>query len=178
MDVIKKNLIAVVPQFSESLENCDFVSFDCEFTGLSDSLSSNPYLFDHEQYYKMSRNNVMKFQIIQVGLSTFKAVDKRKFECNSYNFYIFPTKYLKERFFLCQSSSLQFLANSGFDFNKLFKEGISYVPLSEESKFQAKFSNQDQELAYKNDEEKQIIEGVLNQIQSFVKDSTDELGEL
>jgi poly(A)-specific ribonuclease len=29
--------------------------------------------------------------------------------------------------FLCQTSSLDFLIGQGFDFNKLFRDGISYL---------------------------------------------------
>jgi len=36
--------------------------------------------------------------------------------------------------FMCQASSIAFLANQDFDFNKLFKHGIPYVRASEEEK--------------------------------------------
>jgi len=36
--------------------------------------------------------------------------------------------------FMCQSSSLIFLANKDFDFNKLFKHGIPYLTASDEEK--------------------------------------------
>lgn len=35
---------------------------------------------------------------------------------------------------MCQASSIVFLANEGFDFNKLFKEGIPYLTKDEEEK--------------------------------------------
>jgi len=44
----------------------------------------------------------------------------------AYNFYIFPTPHVRsapDPWFLCQTSSMDFLASQGFDFNKLFKEG-------------------------------------------------------
>jgi len=36
--------------------------------------------------------------------------------------------------FMCQASSMAFLANQDFDFNKLFKHGIPYLSASEEEK--------------------------------------------
>lgn len=36
--------------------------------------------------------------------------------------------------FMCQASSIAFLANQDFDFNKLFKHGIPYLNASEEEK--------------------------------------------
>jgi hypothetical protein len=39
--------------------------------------------------------------------------------------------------FLCQASSLDFLSKQNFDFNKLFKEGISYLKSDDENKLKA-----------------------------------------
>ena len=50
-----------------------------------------------------------------------------KYGNKTYNFYIFPHTSMRglcDKKFLSQASSLSFLANQGFDFNKLIKEGI------------------------------------------------------
>ncbi len=39
--------------------------------------------------------------------------------------------------FLCQASSLDFLSRQNFDFNKLFREGISYLKSDDEKKLRA-----------------------------------------
>lgn len=44
-------------------------------------------------------------------------------------------KNVPDQRFLCQTSSIDFLISQGFDFNKLFKEGISYLNLNEENKY-------------------------------------------
>ena len=36
-----------------------------------------------------------------------------------------------DRRFLSQSSSIQFLANNGFDFNKFIREGVPFLPRSQ-----------------------------------------------
>lgn len=36
--------------------------------------------------------------------------------------------------FMCQTSCISFLANQGFDFNKLFKLGIPYLTATDEEK--------------------------------------------
>lgn len=46
-------------------------------------------------------------------------------------------KFLEDQRFLCQTSSIDFLINEGFDFNKLFKEGISYLNNVEEESYRA-----------------------------------------
>lgn len=53
--------------------------------------------------------------------------------------------------FMCQASSIAFLANQDFDFNKLFKHGIPYLSASEEEKL------------VKRLEEKQKLKEELNQ---------------
>ena len=39
---------------------------------------------------------------------------------------------------MCQASSISFLANQGFDFNKLFKYGIPYLTKADEEKLNKK----------------------------------------
>lgn len=53
-----------------------------------------------------------------------------RFTYQAYNFYIFPHSNLKgfpNVTFQCQSSSLTFLSNCGFDFNKAFGEGTVHL---------------------------------------------------
>lgn len=45
------------------------------------------------------------------------------FTYKSYNFYVFPQN--RDQIFKCSGSSLSFLAEQKFDFNKLFREGVS-----------------------------------------------------
>jgi poly(A)-specific ribonuclease len=40
--------------------------------------------------------------------------------------------------FICQSSAIEFLSKNGFDFNKLFYEGIPYLTVEEEAVVKAK----------------------------------------
>lgn len=53
--------------------------------------------------------------------------------------------------FMCQASSIAFLANQDFDFNKLFRHGIQYLSASEEEKLAKRL------------EEKQKLKEELNQ---------------
>lgn len=53
--------------------------------------------------------------------------------------------------FMCHASSIAFLTNQDFDFNKLFKHGIPYLSASEEEKL------------VKRLEEKQKLKEELNQ---------------
>lgn len=49
--------------------------------------------------------------------------DPDTFTYKSYNFYVFPQN--RDAIFKCSGSSLSFLAEQKFNFNKLFREGVS-----------------------------------------------------
>lgn len=60
-----------------------------------------------------------------------------RYSQRSYNFYVFPkplNRHAPDCRFMCQTSSIAFLANQGFDFNKVFKFGIPYLNANEEEK--------------------------------------------
>lgn len=50
-------------------------------------------------------------------------VDPDKFTYKSFNFYVYPQG--KDQVFKCSGSSISFLAEQKFDFNKLFGNGVS-----------------------------------------------------
>ena len=63
---------------------------------------------------------------------------KDSYVAHPFNFYVFPCEFrgLDKRF-LCQTRCMQFLANSSFDFNKLFKAGIPWLNHEEEELLRA-----------------------------------------
>ncbi|CAN2390635.1 poly(A)-specific ribonuclease, partial [Pristimantis euphronides] len=78
----------------------------------------------------------MEFLLFQFGLCTF-AYDstEARYIIKTFNFYIFPRPFNRnspDKKFVCQSSSIDFLANQGFDFNKVFRDGIPYLNQEEE----------------------------------------------
>jgi hypothetical protein len=78
-------------------------------------------LFDTgpERYAKLYQN-ATKSIITQIGLSLFVQDDHLNYSAHTYNFYVCPRSCasLDERF-VCQASSLEFLARHSFDFNKV-----------------------------------------------------------
>lgn len=87
-------------------------------------ISFSPSLFDtsNERYDKL-RRSVQHFIIMQIGICTFRFVqDKNKYEASRYTFYIFPKSFASvDNKFMCQASSLEFLCQHDFDFNKVRK---------------------------------------------------------
>lgn len=134
-------------------------------TGLN-STPNNINTFDTPaQYYSKSAKSSRDFLVIQYGLSLFKYDFKcfldyfiqqpinpsrynavtNNFTNRSYNFYIFRRpvdRNVPDQRFLCQTSSIDFLITQGFDFNKLFKEGISYINITEEENYKENLEQQ------------------------------------
>ena len=144
----------MLPQIVKDIEESAFVSIDGEFSGLASERNILPFDTSEEFYLKQLKTS-SGFNLIQLGLSFFKAkkdpvqdsseCDAKKdpsensqlenVTCKSYNIFVYPQS--KNATFLCQGSSLSFLAGNGFDFNKLFTSGISFCNAAEEEKLRS-----------------------------------------
>lgn len=65
----------------------------------------------------------------------------RRYEARAFNINTFPRAFgreLQARNFLCQGSSLEFLSNNKFDFNKAIYKGVSYLSEAEEELIRTK----------------------------------------
>lgn len=143
MEVTRKNFQQVYKTFEEKLKNADFVSIDGEFTGLS-TLRGPRFSYDTlEEKYKKAKAGSDNFLIVQFGICLFTWSEENQcYTAFPFTFYIFPRPYkrfLNDVMFTCQSSSLDFLANHGFDFNKLFYDGISFMHPTTETKVNEKY---------------------------------------
>ncbi|XP_044758670.1 poly(A)-specific ribonuclease PARN-like [Coccinella septempunctata] len=191
MDVTRQNFEEVLPKVKKSIEEATFLSIDCELTGLNTIRNINA--FDTiEQYYNKVRENCREFLVIQYGITAFKYDEEVNiFKQSSYNFYIFRrplNRNIPDQRFLCQTSSIDFLISQGFDFNKLFREGISYLNLEEETKYSENLEEKHKEkpdsssVNYKPDKiaipptEQQLIDDVMKSIDGYLKgDETEPL---
>lgn len=132
------DFVDILPEVVKDLEESAFVSIDGEFTGLASEHNIMPFDTSEEYYLKQQKTS-SGFILVQLGLTFFKVnkdpadPDKEKVTCKSYNIYVYPQS--RNATFLCQGQSLSFLAANGFDFNKLFLNGISYCNITEEEKF-------------------------------------------
>lgn len=70
---------------------------------------------------------------MQIGITAFSFDrDENSYGGDSYNFYVYPRSFsLVNKKFVCQASSLQFLAVHGFDFNKVNIFKFVYFNLSD-----------------------------------------------
>uniref|UniRef100_A0A665SYZ1 Poly(A)-specific ribonuclease PARN n=1 Tax=Echeneis naucrates TaxID=173247 RepID=A0A665SYZ1_ECHNA len=140
MEVTRKNYKDSLNTVYSAIEEADFLAIDGEFSGISDgpnvSALTNGLDTPEERYTKLKKHS-MDFLLFQFGLCTFKYDQaKSKYITKPFNFYIFPKPFNRtspDIKFICQSSSIDFLASQGFDFNKVFCHGIPYLNQDEEA---------------------------------------------
>lgn len=119
----------LLPAIIADINRSRFVSFDQEFTGLSSEQIRNPYATLDEVYSNKLRTG-LGFVVIQFGLTCFYLDDPSGISYRSYNFYVYPRK--RNKVFQCEGEAMAFLARNNFDFNKLFRDGISFATIPEE----------------------------------------------
>ncbi|XP_061626541.1 poly(A)-specific ribonuclease PARN isoform X1 [Phyllopteryx taeniolatus] len=140
MEVTRKSFKDCLNLVYAAIEEADFLAIDGEFSGISDGPSvsalTNGLDTPEERYTKLKKHS-MDFLLFQFGLCTFKYDEKdSKYVTKTFNFYIFPKPFNRtspDIKFVCQSSSIDFLASQGFDFNKVFCHGIPYLNHEEEA---------------------------------------------
>ncbi|XP_047625759.1 poly(A)-specific ribonuclease PNLDC1 isoform X2 [Phacochoerus africanus] len=140
MDIGADEFEQSLPLLQELVLGADFVGLDIEFTGLRSNLSGPQQisLFDlPSEWYLKTRQSVQQFTICQIGLSVFSSIEgeSNKYVAHSCNFFLFPTTFgILDSEFSFQASSVQFLNQYGFDYNKFLKNGIPYMNEEQEKK--------------------------------------------
>lgn len=193
MEVTKSNFTALLPNVQKAIDECDFLAVDTELTGLSTRVTEHAFDTIAERYSKL-RDNCMKFMVIQFGLSAFKYHPKQnKFTHVDFNFYIFPRPHIRQApdpKFMCQTSSLHFLASQNFDFNKVIYDGIPYLSPTQEEKIRNILANKhktEQDALSKNGgakpngqkaidipkEQEQFIADVHERVESFIQNDAE-----
>ncbi|KAM6244333.1 poly(A)-specific ribonuclease PARN isoform 2-T2 [Spheniscus humboldti] len=202
MEVIRSNFKDNLKKVYEAIEESDFLAIDGEFSGISDGPSvsalTNGFDTPEERYQKLKKHS-MDFLLFQFGLCTFKYDHtEEKYIMKSFNFYIFPKPFNRSSpdvKFVCQSSSIDFLANQGFDFNKVFRNGIPYLNQEEERQLREQYDEKRSQangagsLSYISpnatkcpvtipEDQKKFIEKVVEQIEDLLKNEENESLEL
>lgn len=80
---------------------------------------------------------------IQFGFTAFsfqeiEGENSPTWKYRSYNFFVFPQ--LRKQRFECQGESMAFLGSNNFDFNTLFREGLSYCDEDEAKRLREQFN--------------------------------------
>lgn len=129
VDNFAASLEALRPLISQAV----FVAVDAEMTGISSSPWRNFFEWDSSavRFLKL-RDSASRFAILQFGVCPFTIHPSNSgfsLLAHPHNFYLFPKNHPE---FLCQTSSLDFLATHHFDFNTCFSKGLSYLSRAQE----------------------------------------------
>lgn len=196
MEVTKENFSRAYDILSSEIDAADFIAIDGEFSGLSTIKQWGSGYETLEEKYERTRVGTGKMLLIQYGISLFTWKEEMNhYEAMPFTFYIFPRPYKRygnDVKFTSQSSSIDFLAHQGFDFNKLFHKGISFMTPYAEGKAKAaiekemaqyveKEQQQQQHISKPSDQpqgdskvfipkdQRELINGIVEKVQIFMK---------
>jgi hypothetical protein len=73
MDILADNYEEKLPLIVDSIKTADFISFDCEFSGLSVGFDDKRHDYDTlETNYQKLKHCVQRMNAFQIGLACFK----------------------------------------------------------------------------------------------------------
>jgi poly(A)-specific ribonuclease len=136
MDVQKNNFLQALEIFRESIDDCEIVALDLEFTGVRGRPET--YVDTIEERYSGLRRIASTYKIIQVGLSIFTKKND-VWEARPFNFFVFPSEApgYNPRITL-EVSAINFLKEHHMDFNTWFYNGIPYLNQAQAKELQNK----------------------------------------
>jgi len=150
VEIWKQNLRESLKDFKERIAQRPlFVAIDCEFTGLHTVNDVKTRYFDLPQTrYTRARESAMTYSLVQLGMAVFLTPEGGEaIQVHTYTLNLFPSTMFKNSFdfnFRCQTRSLEFLAQNGFDFNRLFTDAVPYFNMEDEKDFRQRQSNHKQ----------------------------------
>ena len=197
MLVFNDNYKEILPIFKETVNSADFVSFDCEMTGVSLETKTDGTKYDTQQFrYIKQKEVVEKFNLIQIGFTFYSKKTKEIESENSkkienfyiertFTFYLFKNsklKFLNNNIFssemMCNPASLKFLNENDFDLNILVSKGMSYNKLEYKDEISKAlknekflFSNNSMFLSKVN--ENNIIEAIIKITEFLLTDHSE-----
>ena len=92
MQVTVENFNQTLPLLIDSIQKCDFVAIDSEFTGNMETIFDKPHDFDSfDDKYRKNKRAVEKFLAFEIGLTTFLwDTDVSKYVARPFNFLVYP----------------------------------------------------------------------------------------
>ena len=164
MLVYNENQKEAFDKFKKACDESQYVSFDCEMTGLNLGTKTDGTKYDTQEFrYYKQKQVVSKLDLIQIGFTFYqekikkmekdketedksenkeKEITEKKYYLErTFIFYLYKNSKLKmidENLFDCElkahPASLKFLNESNFDFNILIKKGIHFNKLLNKDK--------------------------------------------
>ena len=127
LDVTRDNFEEVLSAVLEAVNEAQFVAVDTELTGLSSVSNFEDMVDEPRERYTKLRRYATDFAVLQYGVACFRWDEgSKKYHVKPFNFYLSAATNRDtgiERRFLAQASSIEFLSEYHFDFNKAFHFG-------------------------------------------------------
>lgn len=121
MIVTRQNYKYFLPHIKQIITKSDFIAIDLEMTGTTFNKSINNSSLDSLNFrYFKHYHSIKNFMPLQLGIC---CVNVEKQEFFPFSFYLFPKD---SGLFNIDSSTIEFLTENGYDFNKTFYEGIPF----------------------------------------------------
>ena len=160
MIVYNENQKEAYEIFKNTCDNSQYVSFDCEMTGINLGTKTDGTKYDTQEFrYYKQREVVSKLDLIQIGFTFYqertkkiekeqekekdkKVIEEKQFYLErTFLFYLYKNSKLKminEDLFdselRAHPAALKFLGDTNFDFNILIKKGINFNKLQNREK--------------------------------------------
>ncbi|KAF7721418.1 hypothetical protein EC973_004704 [Apophysomyces ossiformis] len=175
MEVLKQTFEEKFPEIKQSILDADFISIDAEFTGLTTPMNTFQATDDLDTRYQKIKASVKEYTIIQYGVCVFKRTGDN-YVAKPYNFYIFgcdTDTITSSRSFGVNASSLSFLRQNNFDFNKLIDGGIPFYNYPEEAaSFKTNHTTVIREIPVLSQRQERNVEAIRLQIKQWLQRGT------
>ncbi|GAB6030329.1 Poly(A)-specific ribonuclease pnldc1 [Chamberlinius hualienensis] len=178
-EILNENFDESFGEISSNIQKASFIAIDTEFTGLDIGIDDVTNLFDSvEGRYSKLKTKAKSFIICQFGLSAFVKIEKEnRYEAFTYNFYICPrSQGLLDSKFLWEVSSIEFLCQYKFDFNKFAYYGLSYLNEEDEDNLRKMLNKMSTKRLYKRHMNEFEVNFCCSQVANWLSNkSEDEL---
>lgn len=122
MDVVQSNFEEVVALLEATLPRTEFISVDCEMTGIRGR--PEMWLDSPQHRYGKLKFIASKYRLIQVGVALFYR-EAEELKVLPLNFYVFPRD--PNANIVLEVGAVAFNRRNDMDFNKWIYEGIHYI---------------------------------------------------
>ena len=129
MLVTKDNFEAVLPLFKVACDECDFISFDLEMSGIMNTRENRIQKSDSPSVrYQKVVLAASRYAVIQVGICLWSlnanSDDKPSWTVKEFTFFLFPSRGMD---ISMSPDSIDFLRKNNMDFGTWVTKGIPYT---------------------------------------------------
>ncbi|EPS38216.1 hypothetical protein H072_7980 [Dactylellina haptotyla CBS 200.50] len=182
MDVTRANFKDQLPEILKLIEESEFIAFDFEYSGLLSEHGRGPFPGKiergrkptMEERYQLSKESAERYCIFQMGICCLTWDTKsNRYLGRPFNFYITPAVIPSlhyDRNFSATGDAMAFHSKHGFDFNRLFGQGCTYLSHSEEVLVRDIRRLHEEDLendVYVDEGEGSMLKAALKQIQAW-----------